>query len=193
MACIIPVTRSAGFLFMDYNHVSQGLPHRTHVRLSQVADPLDPITMFAEANAWSGYLAAILSNKFNVVGWGTQDIDGAGLLQGTFGVAIPGSHSIASGAEDYRARTVTFVGRGVPASVGLCKGPALSRVFVGDGFNFAPGQRFISAGVDSALDDLALWFASTSVAWFDYYGQKAGVRTTYPSQFHAYIQKRYGQ
>jgi len=64
---------------------------------------------------------------------------------------------------------------------------------VGDTFNFIPGQKFIAAGVDSDLDALAGLYASSNVFWFDFYGQKATVRSYYPVQFHAYIQRRQGQ
>lgn len=193
MGCTIPTTRSAGFIFLDYTHVTQGLSHRTHVRLSQTADPLDPITMAVEANTWSGQLQACLCPDFEITGWGTQDIDGAGLLQLAFPASLTGTHVRVGGAEDYKARTLTITGRGVPAIVGLCKGPALSRMFIGSSLNFVPGQRFLSAGIDAAFDGLAQEFQVNSVIWFDYYGQKAGVRTTYPTQFHAYIQRRHGQ
>lgn len=193
MACSPPVTRSAGFIFLDYIHTSQGLPHRTHVRLNSVTDPLDPIIMFTEADTWSAILQDVLPANVSIVGWGTQNIDGVGLLQVAFSSAKVGQHSTAAGAEDYKARTVTLTGRGIPGTPTACKGPTVSRIFVADAFNFQPGQRFVSFGVDAALDALRDFYETNSVLWFDFYGQKGIVRTTYPTHFHAYIQDRFGQ
>lgn len=193
MACVPPTSVSAGFLFLDYSHTTQNLNHRSHVRLNITANPLDPITMFTEANTWAGLLSEVVSPKVTITGWGTQNIDGVVLLQQSFGAAIVGIHGLASGAEDYKARTVTITGRGIPTGVLSCKGPCVSRMFVADAFNFQPGQRFYLRGQDTPLDNLADYFAGNSVTWFDYYGQKGTVRGTYPTQFHAYIQHHFGQ
>lgn len=193
MACNPPAGRSVGFLFLDYIHVTANLPHRTHVRLNSTADPLDPITMFTEANLWGALLSDCQTGAFNVTGWGTQNPAGVGLLQAAFASPFSGNHAVAAGAEDYQARTVTFTGRGIPGSGNACKGPALTRMFIGNTFNFVPGQRFIARGDDAALDDLADFLEGNSVIWFDFYGQKATMRSLYPTHFHAYIQDRYGQ
>lgn len=193
MSCVPPVTRSAGFLFIDYIHTTRNLPHRSHMRLNATADPLDPVAMFTEANTISGHFSNVLSSNLTIVGWGTQNIDGVGLLQVAFSSPIPGTHPAAGGAEDYQARTVTFTGRGIPGAPTACKGPTVLRLFVAETYNFTPGQKFISAGVDAGLDGMALELSTNSVIWFDFYGQKATVRTTYPTHFHAYIQDRFGQ
>lgn len=193
MPCVQPITLSAGFVFLDYVHISQQLQHRTHVRLNVTADPLDPVTMGTEANTWGALLADCLDNHFSVTGWGTQSLTGVGLLLYTFASPYLGTHTGSSGAEDYRSRTVTMVGRGIPSGGTGCKGPALTRMFVGDTYNFTPGQKYINAGGDAALDALRDFFATNSVIWHDYYGQKATIRSAYPVQFNAYMQRRKGQ
>lgn len=193
MACVIPGTRSTGFLFLDYQHTTQALPHRTHVRLNSVADPLDPITMFNEADDWAATVQPAVNGNISITGWGTQSPTGTLLLQSAFLTAIVGTHSTPSGSEDYKARTVTIVGRGTPGAPTFCKGQAMSRMFVGSTYNFVPGQKRIVRGVDTDLDNLADFLEANSVIFFDFYGQKAHPQPYFPTQFHAYIQRRYGQ
>jgi len=148
--------------------------------------------MAAIADVWGDNVAAALDNHLHVIGWGTQDINGGLILQDTFGTAKIGTHVSAAGALDLKSRTVSFNGHGTPSVTGNCKGACSHRIYTADTFSFIPGEKYIANGVDTDLDTLATFYTSSTVVWYDYYGQKGTVRPLYAVQFNAYTQRKQG-
>lgn len=192
MPCTIGSARSLGFAFLDYTVGLPGLAHRTHVHLAGGVSPLDLAILTLPIDNWGDLVAAILPSNAAVTGWGTQDADGAVVHIATFSPVKIGTHTTASGAVDAASRSLTLTGRGAPSSLGICTGEARTRIYVGVAFNWASRQRFLAAGSDAAVDALAAFLDANLLFWADFYGQPAGVRSRYPVQYNAYIQRRVG-
>lgn len=192
MACTPPTTLSPGYLRLEYTHISQAVQHSTRARLTLGTDPLDPTQMFASADAWAAFLADCLPVQFRVGGYSVLRHDGSILYAASLPTPYTGTHTGASGSEDYASRTVTMTGRGRPATGAACSGEELTRFFVGNAFFFQPRQKIINRGFDSALDTLAGFLETNLYIWADNYGSKAGVRPAFPVQLNAHTQKRVG-
>lgn len=192
MPCTPGGTLSPGYIYLNYVHTTQAIDHRTRVRLHYGVDPADTTTMQTLADGWANQIQPCLSTFFTLTDWGTLDENQTPVVSGTLTAALVGSHSVGTGAEDYRSRTVTFTGRGQSLTPGQCTGEARMVLFVGNTYNFTPGQRNIASGVDVALDGLRTFLDNHPLLWSDYYGHFAGVRGKYPVQLNAAVQRRHG-
>lgn len=193
MACTQPSTRSPGYLALIYQHVTQNIAHRMRVRLRLGANPYSASAMATAADSWSDAASGILSAQFSIVGWASYNADGDAVLTGNFGAPVSGAHAVSGGTQDYRSATITFTGRGEPASDGDCVGEARNVVFTGQTYDFVPGERRFVISTDANMLVYINFLHTNAVGlWADYYGVRAGVRGTATVQYNAATQKRSG-
>lgn len=192
MPCSVPTQLSPGFIGLEYEHTTQGITHHSHLRLYVGENPADFLSMRALADGWAAAIKGVFTSNFTSVGFFTQRLDGTHILSGSLTSPVVGTHGVASGALDYCSRTVTFTGRGIPPVAADCVGEALSRVFVGAAYEFIARQKVIVAGADAGCDAYRSWLDTNGQAWADFYGHGAQSRGTFPVQFNAYFQRKYG-
>lgn len=191
-SCTIGPNLSPGHMWLDYVHVSQSVPHKCSVRVVFGTDITDIINLRTDANDWADKVADCLTSNFHIVGWGIRDNGNSYTYSEPFGSPYPGTHSAAAGMPDAVSSTVTFNGRGIPASPGLCTGPARLLLHTGNTYLFSPRLKSIPATTDPFLDALATFLLSHEDLWADYYGQIAGVNGKYTVQYNATVQKKLG-
>lgn len=192
MACVPPVTRSLGYVFLDYTTNGFALPHRMRLRLTYPIDPSDLTTIEGEAAIWATRVAACLPTNSRVEGWGTMNQDGSVFHIAAWPGPYVGTHAAALGAEDYHSRTITLTGKGAPPSGGVCGGQTRVVLFVGKAFNFIEGQKRVGIGFDGDLDALRDFLTGNSVLGADWYGTIGSWRPSYPVQFNAWAQRHIG-
>jgi len=193
LACTDPATRSPGSLFITYLDLNSTEVHSIswHFLAPVVISNLTALR--AEANRLHPYITAMQTNVFQCVDWGIRTPTGHVFHQEPLLTAAPGTHSVASGMQNWRSTTVAFVGRGTAAGAGGCTGRSISRLYIGGALNFRPGDRNKDAAGDAPFGDfVALGLNASTFLPADFYGQSALISDTMPCQWNASTQKRYG-
>ena len=190
--CIQPSQLSPGHLFLDYLHITQAVAHKCSVRFLAHVDIYDIPGRTIDANNLAALVANCLPIQVRIHGWGIRDNNGATLYSAPFASSYLGSHPVAAGMQDAVSSTVTFTGKGIPGTVGLCSGPTRLVLHTANAFLFTPKSKSIPSGTDADLDALATFLLSHSDLWADYFGQGAGVNGKYTVQYNAHDQRKNG-
>jgi hypothetical protein len=191
-SCVIPTTRSPGYLFLSYTHTSAGLNHTVAVHFLDGVDPADIINHRITAGNWADLVQQCLTNQFQITGWGVKLPGGLHFYDEAFTTIRTGNRTPRTGMQDARSSTVTITGKGIPGTIGECAGPTRHFLHTGAGYTFPPGAKYALASETVEMEDVASFLFSHSDIWADYYGQKAGAHTLYPVQYNAGTQRKVG-
>jgi len=190
--CVPPITRSPGFLYLEYVHTSQGLQHTVAIRFTHDADITDITEARLTATDWAINLYPCMTAQFSIQGWGIRNADGDHYYSEAFVTPYPGTHGGITGMQDAVSSTVSITGQGLPPSPGVCYGRTKHTFHTGAAFTFSPKRKFTNTVENAPLDDLGAWLFAQSHVWADYYGQEASVHVQYPVQYHAGYQRKWG-
>jgi len=192
MACVQPTTRSLGYVFMKYNCHAGLIVRSMRLRLTYPITPSDLSTIRPEVVLWAGVVKDCLPTNALLTDWGTMNPDGSVFHLEALSPALIGTHGAAVNGQDFRSATVTMTGKGDPVTAGQCGGPVRHVLYTGRAFYFAPAQRTIAGGFDSALDALRDFITGNSVLGADFYGNVGNYKNFFQVQMNAHAQRKVG-
>jgi len=192
-SCTLPLTTSPGRLALRYIHITQGLSHRIGWSFIAGVSLTDVSDLRVEAERLADLLADCLTANFRFTGWEIQTPGGHTYYTEAFAAPIIGTLTRPTGATDYRSPTICFSGVGLAPAPGVCHGHSISRVFVGDSYLFAPGQKVMTFNLHPELEAFVVGGLNASTYLpADGYGQQADISGEMPVQFNAAVQRKAG-
>jgi len=189
--CTPPTTHSPGQLYIRYNH-NVLVEHTASWHFIVGVDLTDTVNLRIEANRIASAMADALTNHFNITDWGILDQAGDYYYEEPFATPYIGLHGAGTGAEDYYSRTITLTGRGNAPTPGVCSGQTRSVLFVGNTYQFTPGQKRFPTTLDVDLNSYRLALNASTYLPADAYGQQVDFRVSAPIQFNAHTQRKSG-
>lgn len=176
-----------GLIYFDAGRIR----HTVSMNLTTLGDPYNYGQMLAEANRLAEGFSHALPATLAVEGFFIRDATGVQIFAGLLSSVWVGDH-VSTGSLDSNSYTVTITGRGLGTAPGLFPGNTLTRWFPSTGYDQARGRKFIALNTDIGLVLWAAALGTSTVAWADEHGWKAGIRPTCPIQFNAAVQRKAG-